>query len=106
LGLWYTNYDSLNNLVWVAQALIYYADFVYVSANRASSCQMAGVGCDGWQIDRAQWGLRQMGNILAVSADNHEWAAWEAEYEGADPELARKLREIAEWDRWGAGEFQ
>jgi hypothetical protein len=106
LGLWYTNYDSLNNLVWVAQALIYYADFVYVSANRATSCQMAGVGCDSWQIDRAQWGLRQMGNVLAISRDNHEWAAWQAEYEGAYPELVRKFREIAEWDNWGAGEFQ
>jgi hypothetical protein len=44
--------------------------------------------------------------VLAISRDNHEWAAWQAEYEGADPELARKFREIAEWDNWGAGEFQ
>jgi hypothetical protein len=106
LGLWYTNYDSLNNLVWTAQTLVFYADFVYVSANRATSCEMAGVDCFGWQVDRVNWGLSQMGNVLAISRDNHEWAAWQAEYEGADPELARKLREIAEWDNWGAGEFQ
>jgi hypothetical protein len=106
LGLWYTDYESLNNLVWVAQALVYYADFVYVSANRATSCQMASVGCDSWQIDRAQWGLRQMGYVLAVSAYWHQIAAYEADYEGANPWLAVKFREIAEWDDWGAGEFQ
>lgn len=106
LGLWYTDYESLNNLVWVAQALLFYSDFVYVSANRATSCQMAGVDCDGWQIDRVQWGLRQMASVLAVSAYWHDYAAYEADAEGADPWLAIKLREIAEWDRYGAEVFQ
>lgn len=104
-GLWYTNYESLNNLVWVTQALVYYADFVYVSANRTTSCQLVGNGCADWQRDRVNWGLSQMGNVLAISRDNHEQAAWDASNEG-NPDLARKLWEIAEWDNWGAGEFQ
>lgn len=106
LGLWYTNYASLNNLVWVAQAIIFYTDFVYVSANRATSCQMAMADCFEWQKQRADWGLNQMAYVQWVSAYWHEYAAWEAEYEGADPELARKFREIAEWDRYGAEVFQ
>lgn len=105
LGLWYTDYDSLNNLVWVAQAIVFYADFVYVSANRVTSCQQAGDGCAEWQQQRVDWGLNQMGNVLALSRDNHEWAAWDAWNEG-NPELAQKFWEIADWDNYGAEVFQ
>jgi hypothetical protein len=102
---WYpTESEFMNNLATNIQRLVFLGDFIYVTANRVSSCEMAGNwDCAQWQQWRLDWGLSQFGVWLNDAAENLWGIAWVLEYHyGADPDLVAKIRELAASEQWTA----
>ncbi len=104
--VWPTESGYLNNLANNIQRLDFFSDFIYVSANRASSADQAGSNCGDWQRYRVTWGLEQFGYELNEAGNNLWGVAWELEYwYGADPEVVQLIRDVASGSQWAAGEF-
>ena len=82
----------LNNMIGTTRAIEFYADFIYVSANRASSCMMAGADCAGWQINSVNYGLWYLGWYLNDAASNLWVVAWEAEQRGSAQRFVDQMR--------------
>ena len=106
LGLSYTSDYYLNNLVGDIQGVIQMADFVYVEANRASSCDMANVDCGGWHRERVDYGLWMLGWYMNDASGNLWGVAWELEQQGADGNLVAKVREMAQVSSDSGWEYQ
>jgi hypothetical protein len=110
LGIyWYpTQSEFMNALAGNIQRLFSLGDFVYVTANRVSSCQMAGSDCAEWQQDRLDWGLQQFGATLNDAGGNLWGIAWVLEnHYHADPLWVAKIRELAGTEqRAGQGYMQ
>jgi len=92
-------------LAYNAQEIVSLGDFIYVSANRASSCDMAGADCGGWQADRAAWGVRELGYRLDDAASNLWVIAWEMEQIGAATDIVSSLRDLASISSWAGSEL-
>jgi hypothetical protein len=101
---WYpTESEFMDNLAGNIQRIEFLGDFVYVTANRVSSCQMAGDwDCAEWQQWRLDWGLSQFGIELNDAAGNLWGIAWVLEYNGVDPALVAQIRELASTEQWAA----
>jgi hypothetical protein len=101
---WYpTESEFMDNLAGNIQRIEFLGDFVYVTANRVSSCQMAGDwDCAEWQQWRLDWGLGQFGIELNAAAENLWGIAWVLEYNGVDPALVAQIRELASIEQWAA----
>lgn len=105
LGLWYTDSGTLNNLLWYSQAIAQAADFIYVSANRASSCAMANEqDCFDWQSQRVNDGLWWLGYWMNEWGNEAWWLAWESENNGEyqNPYFVDMVRDAA-WQANDAG---
>jgi hypothetical protein len=102
---WYpTQSEFMNAVAGNIQRLVSLGDFIYVTANRVSSCQMAGNwDCAEWQQYRLDWGLVQFGMSLNDAAENLWGIAWVLENQyRADPALVAKIRELAATEQWAA----
>jgi hypothetical protein len=104
---WYpTESEFMDNLAGNIQRIEFLGDFIYVTANRVSSCQMAeDWDCAEWQQWRLDWGLGQFGIELNDAAGNFWGIAWLLEYNGVDPVLVANIRELAATEQWAAGGY-
>ena len=66
--VYWTGNQTVNELIDAARWMSSMGDYVYNSANRATSCSMVGADCYDWQAARTMDGLRALGH----------WQKWAA----------------------------
>jgi hypothetical protein len=101
-GWWWTD-RLIDDALWG----VYYADFIYVTANRLSTCYQLGyLDICARQKYRADWGFAQLGYVTRDVAVNLRAItdAVEAEVGGGD--LVSVLDDVSDVTDWVGWEFQ
>lgn len=110
LGVGYTGYYWVDNLIGDVQAALYFSDFTYVTANRLNTCYQV-LGLDGpldtcaRQKARVDWGFYMLGWYTRDSVGNLRAIADDLEQGGGDGNLISVLRDVANVNDWVGSEF-